>query len=190
MSVVLGQEQRDKVMMQTMSPLGTEGGSQPQGGSQPPETDGLLDGLSEQHSQNKAKFNKLADAKKMLDKVRVELTGLARLGDVVTQDDVIKSAAKLVTGGLAPAAVAGLLADMPENSQALQGWVQGHVQEVSQREAQLAPVLASARHQMGVSALRVLAGHHLIPQQGQPAQAAPQPAANPLTSSGGPPDAG
>src|ERR1700733_493095 len=117
--------------------------------------------LAAAHSAARAKFEKLAGARQMLDKARVELTKLAELGDLVTSEDVIKGAGKLVGEGLSPMAMAKMLSDMPEGGPQLSGWLGQQSQMLAAREAQLQPVLDSARHQMGVAAMRGLGGEHL-----------------------------
>lgn len=135
-------------------------------------------------SAQKAQFTKLAEARSMLDKVRVELTSLDKLGDLVTSEDVIRGAGKLVAAGLSPMAMAKLLSDLPEQGPAINAWLASHAQAVGQREQQLDPVLAEARHQLGVSALRALAGHHVEQSlQQAPGAAAP---ANDLAAGGQP----
>ena len=129
-----------------------------------------------------AKYDKLTSARSTLDKVRVEMDSLVKLGDSVTPEDVIKAAGGLVAAGLEPAAVASLLGDMPEGGQALQAWVAQHDQDVQQREAQLNQVHRAVRHQMGATAMRTLmmnAAHQAMqpPEALGPAQA---PGANPL----------
>lgn len=134
-------------------------------------------------SAQKAQFTKLAEARSMLDKVRVELTSLDKLGDLVTSEDVIRGAGKLVAAGLSPMAMAKLLSDLPEQGPAINSWLASHAQAVAQREQQLDPVLAEARHQLGVSALRALAGHH-VEQSLQQAPGATSPAPNDLAPGG------
>ena len=62
--------------------------------------------LADAHQTAKSQFNKLAEARSMLDKTRVELETLTKLGDIVTSEDVIKGAGKLVAEGLSPVAMA------------------------------------------------------------------------------------
>ena len=123
--------------------------------------------LLDAHDRAKAQFDKLADARSMLDKVRVELTSLDKLGDLVTSEDVIKGAGKLVAAGLSPLAVAKLLSDMPEKGPAINGWLVQHATQVAGRETQLEPVLAAARHQMGVAGMRSLIGQHVEQSLGE-----------------------
>lgn len=118
-----------------------------------------LRALKEAHETASAQFGKLSQAGAMLDQARVQLTSLTRLGDMVMPEDVIKAAGRLVAAGLSPLAMAKLLSDMPSDGPQLQSWLGEHVAQITQREQQLAPVLAAARHDLGVSAMRSLMGH-------------------------------
>lgn len=121
----------------------------------------MLKPLLDAHSTAKVQFEKLAESRSLLDKVRVEMTSLDKLGDLVTEEDVIKGAGKLVAAGLSPLALAKLMSDLPDKGPAINSWLATHAATIAQREQQLDPVLEQARHQLGVSAMRVLAGHHL-----------------------------
>jgi hypothetical protein len=121
----------------------------------------LISGMSALHDLSRAKFDKLSDAKAMLEKVKSELLPLAKMGETVSQEDVIKAAGKMVGHGLGASAVAGLLADMPQDGQPLAAWVAQHMIGVQQREAQLQPVLAKAQHELGVHAIQLLAAHRM-----------------------------
>ena len=127
------------------------------------------------HEQAKAHYAKTTAADSMLNSVRAELDKLTSLGDTVTSEDVIQAAGRLVAAGLTPMAMAGLLADMPEGGQALANWVAVHDQDVTQREAQLAPVHALVRHQVGVTGL------HSLMQQMQTGPGGPGAAPLPMT---------
>jgi len=117
--------------------------------------------LTDAHDTSKATFNKLAESRSLLDKVRVEMTTLSKLGYLVTEEDVIKGAGKLVAAGLSPMALAKLMSDLPDNGPGIGAWLSSHASAIATREAQLTPVLEAARHSLSVSAMRVLAGHHL-----------------------------
>jgi hypothetical protein len=58
---------------------------------------------------------------------------------------------------------------------------------VTQRQAQLAPVLTQARHTLGVHALQLLAAHHLA---GQPQAGGPPPGPDEASASSNPLGAG
>lgn len=127
---------------------------QPQPGS--PEAG---DHIEQAHGQAQAQFGKLKEMEGKLDKVRLGLTKLAKMGDVVTSEDVIKEAGNLVAEGLDPQTIAGMMADMPENSQALAGWIAKQVQGITQKEGQIDQALAKARGQLGATSLALVAHH-------------------------------
>ncbi|MCK9361728.1 hypothetical protein M0Q28_05930 [Patescibacteria group bacterium] len=112
--------------------------------------------LDEVSGELQAKYSKLSSARDMLDAVQEQMDGLAVKYDTVSPEDVVTSAGKLVAAGLAPEAMAGMLADMPDNSQALQDWVAQHQKDVAARSEQLDALLGETRHQMGVVGLRQL----------------------------------
>lgn len=107
-----------------------------------------------------AQYQKLQAAESMLSTVRTGLEALASLGDTVTPEDVVREAGLLVAHGLDPVQMAGMLSDMPEGGELLVGWIQGHLVDVSNREAQLAPVMNSVRQELGVQAMHGLVEHH------------------------------
>ena len=158
---------------------GLQGGGQ--GPSAPPADPiaSLQSRLLASHAQARAAFDKTGSATTMLDRVRTGLTQLAALGDLVTPEDVVGEAGKLVAHGADPLALAGLLADMPQNGggQALAGWVNQHATVVAQREAQVAQAHAAAKHALGVSALHVLQAHGVAGVGSGAAPAPPQPTA-------------
>jgi hypothetical protein len=137
----------------------------------------LISGMTALHDMTRAKYDKLAEAKGLLEKVKKELLPLAKMGDTVSQDDVIKAAGKIVGHGLGAGAVAGLLADMPQDGQPLAAWVAQHLLGIQQREQQLAPVLTGIQHELGVHSLQLLAAHSI---HGKP-QASDTGGNNPLT---------
>ena len=154
--------------------------------AQPPH----LAALDQIHSANKAQFEKVDSSRQTLLKVRAELDKLAKLGDSVTTEDVIKAGGGLVAAGLTPKAVAGLMATLPQGGgEALAGWVQQHEQMLEQQEQQNQQMHQLAAHQMGASAIHALASHAHEAQAAQapqapksmpPAAAAAAPASNPL----------
>lgn len=118
-----------------------------------------FDILQSTHDNTAERFSRLKGARTMLDTVRRALEGLADLGDIVKPEDVVKTAGNLVSEGLGPLPLAKLLADMPEGGQSLQNWINSHLQNIDQREAQLAPVLEATRHAQAVQAMRLLMGY-------------------------------
>ena len=102
----------------------------------------------------------------------MQLDQLAKLGDNVTTEDVIKAGGGLVAAGLTPKAVAGLMATLPQGGgEALAGWVQQHEQMLEQQEQQNQQMHQMAAHQMGVSAIHALASHAHEAQKAQAPQA-------------------
>lgn len=159
------------------------GGAQVEAGQPQPQPAGgsaMMQHFGDLQDQAAARFAKMKQACQTLDKVRKELDHLVALGDTVTQEDVVKAGSGLVAAGLGAAAVAGILADMPDGGEALQGWVVQHDQETQQREAQAQRALAITRHELGLTAFRHIIGHS--------AETAEQPAApadsNPLEMTG------
>lgn len=127
--------------------------------------------------QAAARYSKMKAAVATLSSVRKEMDGLVALHDTVSQEDVVKAAGRLVASGLGAVPVAGLLADMPPDGEALQRWVQQQDQGVTVREQQAERALALTRHELGLVALRNIIGHSAESAQlsGQP-QPQPQPA--------------
>ena len=144
--------------------------------SAPSQLSDMMQHFGGMQDQAAARFNKMKQACQTLAKVRGELDSLLALGDTVTQEDVVKAGSGLVAAGLSAPAVAGLLADMPPDGEALQAWVSQHDQQTQAREAQAQHALAITRHELGLTAIRHIIGHSAE------AQAQPQLAAgdNPL----------
>jgi hypothetical protein len=166
-------------MSEQGNPLAMSPGAAPSGD----EDSAFLSALGDAHGQSRARFNKLTEADARLGAVRSALDSLVKLGDTVSQEDVVKAAGGLVGAGLSAPAIASMLADMPPDGEALQGWIAQQDQGVKQREAQLKAVTGMAQHQMGVEALRALIGHAAVGHaQRMAAQAA---SAGPLAIGGG-----
>jgi len=139
-----------------------------------------LQAMDQIHSANKAQFDKLDSSKQTLERVRAQLDQLAKLGDSVTAEDIIKAGGGLVAAGLTPKAVAGLMATLPPGGgQALAGWVQQHEQMLEQQEQQNRQLHQLAAHQMGASAIHALASHAHEAQGAKPQAQAPQAKAGP-----------
>ena len=150
------------------------GQAMPPGPSGPPGAPAPID-PSALHDQMLAQFNKFTQSRDMLDKVRVELTTLAKLGDTITPEDVIKGAGALVGHGMSPMELAGMLADMPEGGQALAGWVASKAQAATQTEAKLSGMIQQARGHLGAAALALIAQHAKSPGMSGPPGTAPAP---------------
>ena len=149
----------------------------------PPPAPTLGDKLMPGHVAAKAAFDKTTEAVRRADQVRKVLQGLAEKSDQVTQEDVIEAAGKLVAGGEDPLAMAGLLADMPQEGggQALAGWVAQHAQQAAQMEQQVMQAHRAVAHEVGTSAIHMMQaiGKGQGPG-GASAPTAPAPTLNPL----------
>jgi hypothetical protein len=148
-----------------------------------------LQDLSSAQDQASAQFDKLGKLKKTADQMRVGLQALSKLGDMVSVEDVVKEAGKLVGKGYDAKQMAGLLADMPTTGggAALAGWVKLNAAKAAQTELQLLQVHDQVRHQMGVAALKTVIGHtmeHAGQPQPQPPVEASAEGNNPLLGSG------
>lgn len=127
-----------------------------------PAGDPMLGALQQAHGKSSSQFDKLATSRKMLDSVRSSLDALTKLGDTVEPEDVIKAAGDLTGAGLEPAALAQLLATMPQGGGVgLAAWVQQQDQMVTQREAAVDQQQKLAAHQLGVDSLHLLMHDHM-----------------------------
>lgn len=125
----------------------------------PQSAPGPVDSVSKVHGVAQARLAKTTEASNLLGDIHSELSKLSDLGDTVTQDDIVKSAGKLVAAGIPPNTLASLLSDMPAEGPGLGVWVQDHLATITQRQAQLAPIHAIAGHDVGVAALHGIAAH-------------------------------
>jgi hypothetical protein len=123
--------------------------------------DGSRRTLAQQHSRNLAALAASTKALKQLDLMRKGLTHLAGKQDVVTMEDIVGEAGKLAAHGIDPIALAGILADAPQEGggEALASWVAGHAQTAEQAEGQMQQQHAALQHQMGMSAIHLLMAH-------------------------------
>lgn len=172
-----------------MSDQGTPAGNQPDAPA-PSVPDGhgpVEQAVGQAHANASGQLAKLTQAKRNIANIRGEMETLTKLGDSVTPEDVIKGAGMVVGKGGDPMQLAGLLADMPQGGEALQGWLQQHDQQMTQNEQQVDQLLAQARHSAGSAALHVLAMDH-IRRKFEGAQGAPQ-APTAIQTPGAPPNA-
>lgn len=123
--------------------------------------DGSRKTLMQEHLRSKAQYQAMSKALKQLDHVRKGLQTLADKQDMVSMDDLIDEAGKLVAHGIDPMALAGVLADAPQEGggEALGAWVASHAQTAADAEQNLMQQRALAQHQMGVSAIHLLMAH-------------------------------
>lgn len=160
----------------------------PAAGNQPAAPALHLPTLDEQHSAAAAKLAKVDEVAARARAARQQFDHLMALGDLVEEDDLVSAAGRVIAAGGDPIAIASLLADAPQgSSQALSQWIGQQDQQFKAKEQQLAAAQAVIRHQAGLAALRLLAGHSF----GQ-TQAPESPAAgpNPMMPSGTVPEAG
>lgn len=116
--------------------------------------------LHQQNSMASAQLSKLDTMAELMKKTRMELDNLLDLGDLVDEEDVIRSVGKVVAAGGSPMALASMLADAPfGNKEALQQWVIQRDTAARQMEAQVEQARAQARHAAGIAGLKLLAGH-------------------------------
>lgn len=101
-------------------------------------------------------YDRLREARGRMDTIQNVLGGLVKMGDMVTQEDVIKAASKIVASGVDAKGMAAMLADMPEKGELIAPWLAQHAQQINAKEQQLNEVLGSVQHHMGVQAVRQL----------------------------------
>jgi hypothetical protein len=123
-------------------------------------------------------YQRMQKATAMLRRVRGEMDKLMALADTVKQEDVVEAAGRMVADGLGSVQVAGILATMPQDGEALQAWVRQQDLGIQHREGQAERALALVRHELGLAAFRSIIGHSAEAQQ-PPAQIQPPPAAPP-----------
>ncbi len=167
-------------------------GTAPSGPSGP-STDPLTQ-LSANHDAVKAQYQKTNEVGDLLKATRAELDKLVALGPNVSVEDVMKGAGQILAAGGDETQLLSMIANsqspMPQGGEALASWVKQQDTMVAQREAQFAPAQASAQHQLGVSAMHLLAGHALADrakgsQGAMPGPVGPQP--QPAGPAGTPP---
>lgn len=170
------------MMQQPQNPLAS---AQPQNS-----VEGALSAMQSSQDQAKALFQQTGKAMTHIQLMNQQLASLAKLGDTVTPEDVIKSAGDMVaSGSFSPNEAASILSDMPTNGAGIAQWVSGHLQQNEQVMEQVAKQHAIAQHEVGASALRTLVAHHQLGlDSGQPGAATPTPApaegSNPLSPGG------
>lgn len=144
----------------------------------------VLKYMKAQMDQTASGVAKLKEAQGRARVVREALDKLSAMGDTVSPEDVTKESSRLVAAGMAPEEVAGLLADMPDGGEALQGWVAQHDSALRKNEAQLGQMLAQQQHTLGVQALHHIGAvsmvNHGLTQA--PLASAPAPVSNPITA--------
>jgi hypothetical protein len=175
-------------------PSGLPGGGRAPPGlgpQMPTGLDGAMQALQKGHGQARAAFEQTSKAVAQMDHVRKGLEKLSDRGDMVTPEDVIGEASKLVAHGIDPMALASILADMPQEGggEALGGWITAHAVSAAQAEQQLMQARAVAQHELGVSAVHMLTAHdvHRAVTGVGPQPEASADGGNSLGASGAPP---
>jgi hypothetical protein len=115
----------------------------------------------QEHGRAKAMYKSTNEALQKIDLIRKGLEKLQDKQDMVTMEDVVHEAGKLASHGIDPIALAGVLADAPQEGggEALGGWVASHAQTAMQGEQQLMAQRDIARHQVATSAMHLLMAH-------------------------------
>lgn len=110
------------------------------------------------HDMALSMYKKTSKALDHLKVMNQTITKLAKMGDTVTEEDVVESAAELVSSGRFSAnEAASILADMPQGK-GLQPWIAMHLQKNMQSLKKLEQMNAIARHEVGASGLRLISG--------------------------------
>ena len=133
----------------------------------------------------RAQYDHISEVSSNLSMIGGKLDKLVKLGDVVTEDEIIKTAGEIVGKGLMPAdQMAGLLADMPQNGggAALAKWVGVHAQEIAQQMEMVGKLKNDVQYQLGVNGSHVIKSAMGMPDQAMADQAVTgqSPTDNPL----------
>lgn len=132
----------------------------------PPDMAGLLPHMEQGLQAQAAQYSKLKEADGKASLIREQLDELQKMGDMVTTEDLVHHASKLVAGGIGAAEIAGLLSEAPEGGEQLAGWISQKDQKLRMEEQQLEQALALTRHNMGVAAFRLLGAHSMAQLHG------------------------
>lgn len=142
-----------------------------QGNTPMPMENQIASAANAAHARVRAFYDKIQESRNTLGHVRQEMDRLMKMGDMVTEEDVIQGAGRLVGHGLGAERLAEMLATMPTTGgQALAGWVAQQDSTVSAAEFRVKHQEIGAAHALGTAALRGLAANHLKASQGSVAQ--------------------
>jgi hypothetical protein len=141
----------------TMAPAKTSGGI----GDLPDSFNNSRNTLMQEFGRAKAAYADTKKALKGVDLVRKGLEHLSDKQDMVTMEDIISEAGKLVAHGLDPVALAGVLASAPVNGggEALGGWIASHAQAAMRGEQALLAQHNLNRYQVSVAGIHLLMAH-------------------------------
>lgn len=109
-----------------------------------------------------AQHQKFKETRNLLDHIREGMDRLTRLGDLVTPEDVISEAGKMVGHGVPAPTMAEILSEMPDQGgQGLAAWIKMHDLNITHTEIGLEQQAAVHQHRLGVAALKAMAGEHI-----------------------------
>lgn len=174
-----------------VSPSGPTAGGVGDAPSPHMDFDGSRRTLMQNHTRIKAAYEESGKQLRNLDIIRDALDRLSDKQDMVTMEDIIGEAGKLVAKGIDPVALAGVLADAPQEGggQALAGWVDNHAANAQRAEQALGVQRNNLRLQLGASGVHLLMAHSNAQQmQGgiSPPMGSPQGSGNDLTGAPNP----
>ncbi len=125
----------------------------------PPWASARMTGLGDEVESARGRFSKMKEAETQAMAILDEMGGLNALGDTVTSQDVVKGFAGIVAAGVPAVTLATILADMPEQGQALQAWVKQQFEHAITAEQKVSQVLNESRHQLLLAGLHHVIGH-------------------------------
>lgn len=114
----------------------------------------MLTPFDEVEEQAYSRFKQLQDLDKQMRAMLEATTELVKMGDTVTQDAVVKASGGIVAAGVPAVDVASTLAEMPENSEALQAWVGQKAQQALQQSQILQQEMGKAAYQLGLASFK------------------------------------
>jgi len=141
------------------APQASPPGATPPLAMAPPGLGDMQKYFTSQEDKMAQQYGKMKQAVGALQVMRNGWDKLAALGDTITADAVIDVAGDMVAGGIPAVRLAGLLADMPEQSAQLQQWVAQQSQELAPKEAQAEKALVAARYSLGMAAFQSMLSH-------------------------------
>ncbi len=161
-------------------------------GMMPSGLDGVRKTLEGRHGELKAASDQLGKALSQLDHMRKGLERLADKGDMVTSEDIIHEAGKLVGHGIDPMALAGILAEMPQQGggEALGGWVMSHAIQAATTEQQVMMAHTMVKSHLAASAVHMITAHDTGAMLAGPEPQEPGDGGNALGASPATPEAG
>lgn len=114
------------------------------------------DPLQVELDQHEAQYGLLQEGEASVSRVQDALNELTKLGDMVSQEDVVRAAGELVASGLDTKAMAAMLAEMPPDGEALQAWLLAKDAQLKAISQQLNAALEAKRFDLGAAAMKQL----------------------------------